>query len=130
MYDIEEKAFTITGAVEKVTRWVILMIVPNRKKKTFLAFFKKYICDKALVKRDGHNLILCFCRYRRKTFVVKLEENFKNKEGKHTNLIEWSHFKADIKTRKNIPGFAIRNYIEDFGSPFFRFWEKKRMPFW
>ncbi|KAG0440558.1 hypothetical protein DMUE_1653 [Dictyocoela muelleri] len=117
MYDIKEKAVWIIGAVEEVTREVILEIVPNRKKTTFLAFFKKYICDKAVVKTDGHRSYpAAVAGIEGKHLIVNHEEGFKNKEGHHTNLIEceWSHFKADIKTRKGIPGFAIRNYIEEY----------------
>lgn len=45
--------------------------------------------------------------------VVNHELGFANEERHHNNLIEveWSLFKSDIKTRKDVLGFAIPGYV-------------------
>lgn len=116
-HDVLKNAVWIVGAVEEKTRELILEIVPNRKKETFLIFFQKYINPNSEIKTDGHRSYpYAVAGIESKHIIVNHQQGFTNSDGHHTNLIEceWSLFKADIKTRKGVPGFAMGNYLEEY----------------
>lgn len=117
MYDKKVNSTWLIGAVEEVSRELILQVIHDRKKETFLKFFQDNIRPGSIIKSDGHRsypyAVTCNnCEHR----IVNHQEGFTNKDGDHTNLIEceWSQFKSEIKTRKGIPGFAIKGYVEEY----------------
>jgi IS1 family transposase len=117
MFDSVKRAVWIVGAVEENTRKIVLKVVPNRKKETFLNFFRENINSNSVIKTDGHRSYpYAVAGINGIHKIINHEEGFKNSDGDHTNLIEceWSQFKSDIKTRKGIPGFAMPGYIEEY----------------
>jgi IS1 family transposase len=93
MFDSVKKAFWIVGAVEKNTRKIVLKVVPNRKKKTFLNFFRENIISNTVIKTDGHRSYpYAVAGINGIHKIINYEEDFKNSDNDHTNLIEreWS----------------------------------------
>ncbi|KAG0441182.1 hypothetical protein DMUE_1243 [Dictyocoela muelleri] len=103
--------------IEENTREYVLEILPNRKKETFLYFFQKNIFAKSVIKTDGHRSYPYAVAGIQSTHItVNHQEGFTNKEERQTNIIEceWALFKADIGTRKEITGFAMKIYFEEY----------------
>ncbi|KAG0421139.1 hypothetical protein DMUE_6309, partial [Dictyocoela muelleri] len=110
-YDSIKNSTWIIGAVEEITRNIVLEIVPNRKKETFLKFFQTHIEKRATIKTDGHKSYpYAVAGIEGNHIIVNHELGFKNSEGYHTNLIEceWSQIKADIKTRRGVPNTKMQ----------------------
>ncbi|KAG0437498.1 hypothetical protein DMUE_3654 [Dictyocoela muelleri] len=90
----------------------------TEKQESFLGFFfKKNIFYRSVIKTDEHRSYQYAVAGIESTHViVNHQEGFTNKEEHRTNLIEceWTLFKADIRTRKEIPDFSMKHYVEEY----------------
>jgi hypothetical protein len=117
MRDLIKNATWLLGAVEETSGDFILSVIPNRKKETFVDFFKRNINDETCVKTDGHKSYPSAVRaIKGENIIVNHEEGFRNSDGYSTNLIEnlWSLLKTDITARKGIKKSNMKDYIEEF----------------
>jgi uncharacterized protein (DUF2344 family) len=115
---------TTVGAVEENSRNLALEIIPNRKKETIQQFIVNNIRAASIIKTDGHpSYPYAVNKNGCDHIVVNHQEGFENSEGHTTNLIEceWSLFKADVKTRKSVPGTAMPRYVEEY------IWRRRNM---
>lgn len=111
--DNTRNAIWVVGAIAEGTQEVWAEVVPNRKKTTMAALFKRRVREGSILVTDGHPsypFVARSCNYEHRKVIHKKERV--NEDGDHTNQIEsfWSFLGSMNKgvTRGNASLFVYR----------------------